>query len=420
VERLSRAHADQPPAPVDAAAEPARAKRPHASMTPAAMRQLQRTIGNRAVAGLAQRASLQREVTISAQDLDPLVMREGEKRKGLFAKSSFVNLQKALAKYHAAAQDEKPAALHNLERLCLKWINAHAAGKDPLDRRRRPVVEALLEEIDAELVALARGQAQGIYHANISNALGISDRDPYALKQITGFSQDAAANPLSKGAEKLRNELGLTRPEVAAIQVFTGEDYKYINPTVANSQGWLDDSKARNNLRGTDELYFEEGTLHAGVAMQGLAKIKPWNETVYRGASFTRAKFKVAIGDVLPFNSFASASKLKSKAQDFAYTSSEKSDQERRDGAPDRDVAVIYEFRRPNGRDVTEFSLAQDEEEVVLLPGSRFRVEKLMPITAPPSKFAKTTTIKEWWSAVCVNATPGLDADGSESESASD
>jgi hypothetical protein len=398
---VSRTHADQHAE--SALAVPLKGPAPS---TPAALVQLQRSIGNRAVARLARQVSLQREVTMSARDLDPLVMREGEKHKGLFAKSSFANLRKQLAKYHAAAGEKKLLALHELERMSLKWINAHASSQDPLDRRRRPVVEALLEEIDAELVAHARTAAQDVYHGNIRNALGIGDHDPYALKQITGFAQDAAANPLSKGAEKYRQEVGLTRPEVAAIQIFTGEDYKYINPTTANSSSWLEDSKARNALRGTDELYFEEGTLHAGVAMQGLAKLKPWNKTVYRGASFTTAGFKLDVGQVLPFDSFASASKLRSKAEEFAYTSAQKSDKERLDGAPDRSVAIIYEFKRPNGRDVTEFSLAQNEEEVVLLPGSRFRVDQLKRIPAPASKFATGTPIKEWWSAVCSNAAP--------------
>jgi hypothetical protein len=430
---LSSERADQQAAPAETAAEPAPADRasgaaplttgaPFAGfggLTPAAVRQLQRGAGNRAVARLARQAAVQREVTISAQDLDPLMLRGG-KRKGLFAKSSFGDLRKALAKYHAAAAENKLGALHHVEGLSLTWLNDHASSNDPLDRRRRPIVAALLEEINTELVAHSREAAQGVYASNIANALGQGDgQDPYALKQITQYSQSSAPGQLSIRSEKLRNELGLTLPEVTAIRVFTAEDYKYMNPVVANSPAWLADSKTRNALTGSDKLYIEEGTLHAGVAMQGLAKIKPWNETVYRGATFAKAAMTVKVGQILSFNSFASASKNKLQAELFAYTSAKKSAEERRAGAPDRDVGIIYEFRRPNGRDVTQFSLAQTEEEVVLLPGSRFRIEQLTPIAAPSRRFADTTTITDWWSAVCDNATPGIDADGDASAATS-
>ena len=58
----------------------------------AAILQLQRTAGNRAVRELIQRAP-----NAKAGDLDALVLRPGEKRKGLFAASSFAKLAKAVS-----------------------------------------------------------------------------------------------------------------------------------------------------------------------------------------------------------------------------------------------------------------------------------------------------------------------------------
>ena len=201
-------------------------------------------------------------------------------------------------------------------------------------------------------------------------------------------------------------------PEVAAIKVFTGDDYKYINPTMANNPAWLEGQKKAHGLPGTNAAYFEEGTLHAGVAMQGLAKFAPYNKPVYRGASFPKASVKVDIGQFVSFNSFASASKLKSKAEDFAYTSSRPSLVETKAGAPPRDVGILYELHRPGGRDVSEFSLAGEEEEVVLLPGSRFRIDSVQPISAPGGPNAKGSPITEWFYVKCSNtANPGPAAD---------
>jgi hypothetical protein len=203
--------------------------------------------------------------------------------------------------------------------------------------------------------------------------------------------------PLKEDQETRRQELGLTLPEVAAIKIFTGDDYKYINPTTANNAAWLEGSKKQNMLRGEDKGYIEEGTLHAGVAMQGLAKIAPYDKPVYRGASFPKASVKLDKGQLISFNSFASASKLKSKAEEFAYTSSRPSQQEVKDGAAARDVGILYELHRPNGRDVSAFSLAQQEEEVVLLPGSKFKIDSVTPISAPAGESAKGSPITEWW-----------------------
>jgi len=364
---------------------------------------LQRAAGNRAVTMLVGRAGVQRAPQAKPSDLDHLVLRPGEKRKGLFANSSFAKLAKAVSAYKAAGAEGKLDAMHRVESLALEWLNAHSAGADPFDRRRRAEVEALLAEIDAELVAHAREQAQGRYMENIENAWGLAQPDPYALQHITGFSQMQVTGSMKPEQETLRQELGLTVPEVAAIKIFTGQDYKYINPTTANNPAWLEGSKTQNQLQGTNEALFEEGTLHAGVAMQGLAKIAPYDKPVYRGASFPKASVKLDVGQLISFNSFASASKLESKAEEFAYTSSRPSAQEVSAGAPPRDVGILYELHRPNGRDVSAFSLAAEEEEVVLLPGSKFKIDSVTPISAPGGESAKGSPITEWWRVICSN-----------------
>ena len=69
----------------------------HGAAGVAAVVQLQRAAGNRAVADLIGRASLQRAPKATAGDLDALVLRPGEKRKGVLATSSFAKLAKAAA-----------------------------------------------------------------------------------------------------------------------------------------------------------------------------------------------------------------------------------------------------------------------------------------------------------------------------------
>ena len=95
-------------------------------------------------------------------------------------------------------------------------------------------------------------------------------------------------------AEKER--YGLTDAEISAITIFSAGDFKYINPATANSQSWLGAQKA--DLEGKERFadmteergnktIMEEGSLHTGVAMQGLAKMDRFKGETYRGARLT-------------------------------------------------------------------------------------------------------------------------------------
>lgn len=113
------------------------------------------------------------------------------------------------------------------------------------------------------------------------------------------------------------------------------------------------------------------------MAVQGLRKIDPHPGVVYRGASFTPEEFsqEVADTDVVTFSAFASASMDRGKAEDFA-TSRHKP------------IHVVYELHGSGGRDIAGISMIAAEKEVVLLPGSRYKIVSLTETSASSAPMA--------------------------------
>lgn len=193
--------------------------------------------------------------------------------------------------------------------------------------------------------------------------------------------------------------MGLSAAELRAIQVYSIQDYRYINPATANDAGWMkanfpdladkDDKSleewaelqdqlaaAGQNLdqrladrRGQLTSLREEGGLHTGMALQGLRKMPVWKGTAYRGESIDEKRFYARFvkqgGTFSPRNprftwkTITSISKELSVANGFAYSG----------GGMYR---VIYHFEITDGRDIEGMSLNRKEREVALLPGAEF------------------------------------------------
>ena len=193
--------------------------------------------------------------------------------------------------------------------------------------------------------------------------------------------------------------MGLSAAELAAIQTYSAQDYRYINPATANDPAWLavnfpdladkpdksleewqelQDQLAsagqtldqRMADRGTNlRTKREEGGLHTGVALQGLQKMPVWKGTAYRGECIDGKRFYprfVKKGDgfaprnpTFTWKTITSISKSEHAARSFAFMGSGQ-------------YRVIYEFKIINGRDIEGLSVNRREREIALLPGAEF------------------------------------------------
>lgn len=414
-----RGSAKRPDGVAPAAAEPVSAL---TARRPDLVLALQRRAGNAAVAG-ALGQPVQRLATTSAA----VAAHVGRSRSGGVAGigvSTYASIRKALADYEKAQAVEAPQAqallvplLERLDLLCTKWLNENGRSASRQDVARRRVVSALVDEVAAERAKRSAQQAQEKYLHDLSESMPARPgAAPEAQHPFAAATSDAVAGArkaraddgtyamLGSGARMFGNhaeadrhqarldlvrEKGLTPAEHAAITLYSGNDYKYVNAATTNSPSWMEEKKAQNKdwAQLDTKTLMEEGAVHSGVAMQGLAKLDPYLGMAFRGESMTPAQFrqKVGVGKELSFTNLTSSSKLPSVALGFSNQFD-----------ADRDIAVLWGFTNSGGRDIQALSSVPGEAEVLILPGKKFAilsVEEVVPGSSPSGPMAAISSL---------------------------
>ncbi len=273
-------------------------------------------------------------------------------------------------------------------------------GFGPLKRRVRIIADDVQILLDHASVAETKRQAGDIY---------MNEGRQGNFKALTTGMRAAEfiGNERSGQRRAAGEALGLSKAEQTAITVFTAQDYKYINPATANSRSWMlanrgDEGKVgkggpkQTNTRIAsqhDDKFvanrMEEGSLHAGMAVQGLAKMPVFAGPTYRGESFTEAAFKekfkvgkkgqvTARQPTITRASIASATKERGVAEAFITLSS--GDLGLGLAARSKAYCLLWEFDLTNGRDIEALSASPDEREVATLPGAQFTIISITPI----------------------------------------
>ena len=280
-----------------------------------------------------------------------------------------------------------------------------------------------------ELTEYLRQRGFSTYEEAYDDALAKSKKDPSrkAEEELRGALQGGSPTPgavaMFDYMDRSRSrtaaaEMGLSPAELAAIQTFTAQDYKYINPaTVGGDQAWLKSTvpslvdkpektdeewealqeqlaskgqtlkQAEQERRGELKPYQEEGSLHTGMALKGLTRLKPWKGTAYRGEGLDRKRFEgmfLKDGDgfrpkdpTTSIKSLMSISKSLRKAEGFSVH-----------GA--KPYQLIWEYEVKNGRDIERLSVARQEQEVAILPGAEFAISAIEVLqVGDPSKFTQ-------------------------------
>jgi len=266
----------------------------------------------------------------------------------------------------------------------------HAFDGAPDQPAPNPQVLAYLEE-----------HGFNTYEEAFDDALAQSLTDP---GQTAEGDLERMHRDLFRHAERSKSRasaagMGLSAAELAAIQAYSAQDYRYINPAAANDPGWLTANfpdladKPVKSLEEWAELQDllaaegqtldqrltqrnkqltalrEEGGLHTGVALEGFRKMPVWRGVAYRGERLDAKRFyprfvKQGKGFAPRIPTFAwktitSISKSEGKARGFMDMGS-------------GDYRLLYEFEVMDGRDIEGLSLARREREVALLPGAEF------------------------------------------------
>jgi hypothetical protein len=208
---------------------------------------------------------------------------------------------------------------------------------------------------------------------------------------------DDTKSGMSQGAYDLMTSRDLTDAEVAAIKIYTADDYRYMNPALEGNRGdWLEsqvrDIKGRRPDRyevlgaalepgqlgplSPGDLAAQEGLEHAQVAVEGLRKLEAWKGTTYRGMGLTPADFKTMFEDTTVWRAraFTSTAVDPKVSEEFAAANGKK---------PGK-IGILLIFTVTDGRDVKKLSVWEREGEVLLLPGATGTIDRVRDSLAHP------------------------------------
>jgi hypothetical protein len=221
------------PAALETAATPAAA--PAVPPNVAGVLALQRSAGNQATLRM-----LSRKLTVKRADLEQAGAGAGANGKGARPpeEDQFIKLCTALDAYPTMSSrgSDRVQAVQAMLVYAERWIERYAEiYRDP----RLPKVRKLQGELTAELKELIRGED---YLRKVKSQQDFFWQSSYAKRQVE-IAQGMAAGKASgepgdtPEAVDIMKKRGLTDADLAAIRIYSADEFKYVNPALAGKKG---------------------------------------------------------------------------------------------------------------------------------------------------------------------------------------
>ena len=329
---------------------------------------------------------------------------------GFVTNDTLYRLRQAVADHTGAPAEGADGRIAVILGLCDAYLAGD--GKQPGNREKAAVVEDIKAEA---LVERGRRQAEARYLADAYAKSPDNPPSPTPLGKQTNRTLEkliqpperwgrAAPTPRRKGPDQdaldLVQKYGLTEAEILAVKVYTSDDYKYMNPATAYSEGWMEAQqfKGRADYLKTPEgraemrQLMEEGSLHSAMAVAALQKMEPKQGLCFRGDRMTPQEFTDMYGDAsapkLPTQTkpnLTSIARVRKSAENFANNSTD----------PKKTVSVMTEVQVKNGREVRDLSVfGKGEAEWLLLPGTVLQTDSVEKL---PKGAAGKPAAKAWY-----------------------
>ena len=344
--------------------------------------------------------TIRRKFSKTSADINALRSNKGVK-KGERTRDTLHGISRLLDAHQGLKDPGKVIhSLRSIEFLCDRYLDEHFKDKE---LSRILLVREIRDEAMRDISNL---QAQQRYLNDLRQGSAFKGKGlPAVEKTTTPMTQtlaptvatgahsynamrDQTFHPMNPAAEVVSviKEAGLTEAEIAAIKIFTANDYLYLNPAIANDEVWLgnqtksvQDAMDANAQQGRHQAtvdtkkLIEEGTAHAGVIMAALAKMTPMKGKVYRGARMSQKEFSDTYEGKaqVTFDSFVSSAIAEGPARSYARGSGSKKPND------DQTVSVVCIIDVDDARDVHALSEIQSEKEWLLLPGATYAITRI-------------------------------------------
>jgi hypothetical protein len=171
----------------------------------------------------------------------------------------------------------------------------------------------------------------------------------------------------------------LNDAELAAIRIYTVDDFKYINPAMAGIQSWMESqipkiSGAKNPDTSKSGIAkaMQEGRRHGQTVLAGMKKMPDYDgDLLYRGSSedVTKIKSSFAQGSTIRYDAFVSCSTDRTVSEGFMKDNMDEDNRK----AGKQGLLLKLEFKH-SGKDVSMLSALAMEKEILLMPGVEFKV----------------------------------------------
>lgn len=361
---------------------------------------------------------VQRRLKFKPEDLDGEVSKRG-KRAGKFGfESTFSKIQRYLTDYWDAGDDLQLQAvlLAKMDVEIKKWTQRFNR-KEHFDSNhglKSMSLAKLKSAIDVELpkvkdkIASVDFMKKYTYGSDYSQGMSISGiDDPLSLgkqmKHMEKHNIPMPANPNDlripdgKGGEKgtltpqsqwddlgkrykQEKSYGLTPANRAALQSYTGDQYRWMNPAMANNQGWfqgtMNEKLGAQDERTNDKKWRKKAMAQnkeiGNMLVSTLHKLPNWKQdkTIYRGETIPEDEAQqVHAGVVKTFPIFVSTSQALSTP--LSQLGSFKS--------PARPWGIVYHIKESKtGKDVAPWSNSPGEAEILFAPNTKFLVTKVL------------------------------------------
>ena len=323
--------------------------------------------------------------------------------------SAQARMLRAVDAYHAVQGTEnKLAQLAKVRDEAAHWLVKHPKWMLGKSAARRRKFMLLRDEAAAVIQAhINEDEAAYLTKLNMDELFASSEHAGQAMSVLRSARGDSGETP----AGRLVKKHGLSLAELAAIKVYCGPAYKFINPALEGDMssinrrllGFVREIKlANNNNKSSAERIKEaeearkklvkvddpiasavaEGELHAAHAIRGLSKLPPFTGKVYAGGALTteEAIERFKTGEVQARKSFASTSAQEFIASSFAMDKGEKL-KEAYESIPakERDpkkapFPFLLRYTSKTGRDIQHLSVDSGEKEVLFAPGTKLKI----------------------------------------------
>ena len=200
---------------------------------------------------------------------------------------------------------------------------------------------------------------------------------PDEIKKIMSELQQGE-DKLLKSFQKLKDKRNLTSQELKALYTYTDHQYMLMNPAGAQNPDWFLIQMQKHKKDISPEKFqeaYEINKMIHDVAASGVGKIPEWTHvgTIYRGETVP-VEDATALGRAAP--GFGRNFPHLVSTSTGIDTPLKECKKNKSDGRP---YQIIYHIiASSGGRDVASFAKSQNEAEIIFLPGTWFKLVKVL------------------------------------------